>query len=167
MHPIFGSADVTPVPQVPTANVMNPGMPLQNQYNQNYMSSPPQATVNPMNMNTGGFYQPQQQQQQQQSSQEVQDPNNLINYSNFNNFAGGHAQMQPQQSQSPQPSVQSPVQEIREKPPLPEEYIYLQTVLEELKTQCINRATNPVSSNISMKIFIYFKFFITANEKKT
>ncbi|KAG5677808.1 hypothetical protein PVAND_007535 [Polypedilum vanderplanki] len=136
MHPIFGSADVTPVPQVPTANnnVMTPGMPLQNQYNQNYMI--PQATVNPMNMNTGSFYPSP---QQQQPVQEVQDPNNLINYSNFNNFASVQTQMQPQQSQSPQPSVPA----VREKPPLPEEYIYLQTVLDELKTQCINRATNP------------------------
>ncbi|XP_037918625.1 protein transport protein Sec31A isoform X1 [Hermetia illucens] len=41
--------------------------------------------------------------------------------------------------------AQMPVkQEVpKEKPPLPEEYIYMQTVLEELKTQCINAATDP------------------------
>lgn len=33
----------------------------------------------------------------------------------------------------------------KEKPPLPEEYIYLQTVLEELKTNCLNAANDPVS----------------------
>lgn len=32
------------------------------------------------------------------------------------------------------------------KAPIPEEYVYLQTVLNELKIQCINTATNPVSS---------------------
>lgn len=32
------------------------------------------------------------------------------------------------------------------KAPIPEEYVYLQTVFNELKTQCINTATNPVSS---------------------
>lgn len=31
------------------------------------------------------------------------------------------------------------------KPPLPEEYSYLHTVLEELKTQCLNKTTDPVS----------------------
>lgn len=33
----------------------------------------------------------------------------------------------------------------KEKPPLPEEYIYLETVLEELKTNCLNAANDPVS----------------------
>lgn len=136
MHPIFGNSDPNAVPQVPPAtnNILTPGMPLQNQYNQNYMV--PQATVSP-------YYQSSPQQQQGVGN-EMQDPsNNAINYSNFNNFAGAQPQVQ-QQQQTPQPSV-SVAQEIVEKPPLPEEYIYLQTVLEELKTQCINRATNPVS----------------------
>lgn len=34
------------------------------------------------------------------------------------------------------------------KAPIPEEYVYLQTVLNELKTQCSNTATNPVGSAI-------------------
>lgn len=32
----------------------------------------------------------------------------------------------------------------KEKPPLPEEYIYLQTVLEELKNQCLAATNDPV-----------------------
>uniref|UniRef100_A0A1B0FEM4 Protein transport protein Sec31A n=1 Tax=Glossina morsitans morsitans TaxID=37546 RepID=A0A1B0FEM4_GLOMM len=40
---------------------------------------------------------------------------------------------------------QQPVtkQITKEKPPLPEEYIYLQMVLEELKNQCLHKATDP------------------------
>lgn len=35
----------------------------------------------------------------------------------------------------------------KQKAPIPEEYVYLQTVLNELKTQCSNTATNPVNSH--------------------
>jgi hypothetical protein len=158
MHPIFGNSDPNQVPQVPPTNnnIMTPGMPLQNQYNQNYMT--PQATVSPMNT---GYYQPQ---AQQQHIQETPDHSNLINYSNFNNFAGGQTQSQPQQAQSPPPNV--PVaQEVREKAPLPEEFIYLQTVFEELKTQCVNRATNPVRCDHSKFVNRKFQFnLLAANE---
>lgn len=139
MHPLFGAADPN---QVPPANnmMLNPAMQGQNQYDQSYGSVPPSgnmpnnAPMNIMNPGAGGFYQPQQPQQNHDNS-------NMINYQNFNNFAG--AQQTQQQQEMP---VQPPVQEVvKEKPPLPEEFIYLQTVLEELKTQCITRATNPVS----------------------
>lgn len=47
---------------------------------------------------------------------------------------------------------QQPKQEVvKEKPPLPEEYIYLQTVLEELKTQCLNVAQDAVSKFVINK----------------
>lgn len=38
------------------------------------------------------------------------------------------------------------------KAPIPEEYVYLQTVFNELKTQCSNTATNPVSLMCSYSI---------------
>lgn len=59
---------------------------------------------------------------------------------------------QPQQQQSFGYTEQpAPVQEqrqpepVKEKPPLPEEYIYLQTVLEELKNQCLSATNDAVS----------------------
>ena len=139
MHPIFGASDPNQVPPA-TNNIMNPLMPGQNQYDQSYgtVQPPMQPTAAPMNvMNPTNFYQPQQQQQQQ-----MPDNSNMINYQNFNSFAGGQQQQQQQEMPVQPPPVQ---QVVKEKPPLPEEFIYLQTVLEELKTQCINRATNPVS----------------------
>lgn len=53
-----------------------------------------------------------------------------------------------QQQQQQQSSLQSQRQpeQPKQKPPLPEEYIYLQTVLEELKTSCLNSTNDPVSS---------------------
>lgn len=58
-----------------------------------------------------------------------------VNYQNI---------QQPQQ-QFPQQSAVPPTPEPpKEKVPLPEEYIYLQTVFEELKKNCIVSAGNPV-----------------------
>lgn len=138
MHPIFGVSDPNQVP--PSNNIMNPIMPGQNQYDQSYgtaAQSPSQMqSTAPMSiMNPTNFYQPQQQQQ-------MQDNSNLINYQNFNSFVGAPQQQQQKQEMPVQPAIQ---EVVNEKSPLPEEFIYLQTVLEELKTQCINRATNPVS----------------------
>lgn len=45
-----------------------------------------------------------------------------------------------------QPAVRKTPEPPKPKAPLPEEFIYLQTVLEELRTQCIQTATNPVRS---------------------
>lgn len=53
----------------------------------------------------------------------------------------------PDQSSNKQPQSQMSNRQPeppKEKPPLPEEYIYLQTVLEELKTNCLNAANDPV-----------------------
>lgn len=50
-----------------------------------------------------------------------------------------------QQQQHQQPVRSNPTPEpVKQKPPLPEEYMYLQTVFNELRNQCINTATNPV-----------------------
>lgn len=78
----------------------------------------------------GGFYNPQQQQQPFVQQQQV-------NYENFQTFSG----QQTQQSMSPPPVREPPKQKL----PIPEEFIYMQTVFEELKTQCFNAAGNPVS----------------------
>lgn len=57
---------------------------------------------------------------------------------------------QPQQQSFGYAEQPAPVKEQRqpeppkEKPPLPEEYIYLQTVLEELKNQCLGATNDPV-----------------------
>lgn len=50
----------------------------------------------------------------------------------------------PQQPPTPEPPKQ--------KPPLPEEYVYWQTVFTELRVQCINQANNPVSYSRSMHL---------------
>lgn len=133
MYPIFGAVD--PQPQVNNDQMYQQqqfgGSQFQNQ------APPPLSQVPPT-----GFYQPQQQTQQQQPLQQQQQ----VNYANFQNFSGQQQQQQPQpqQTMSPPPIVQEPP---KQKLPLPEEFIYLQTVLEELKTQCINAAGNPVSIN--------------------
>lgn len=46
----------------------------------------------------------------------------------------------PQQPMSPPPVPEVP----KAKAPIPEEYVYMQTVFNELKTQCASAATNPV-----------------------
>lgn len=63
----------------------------------------------------------------------------------------------PNAQQPPQQFAQPPVQQqhqtvaapepVKQKPPLPEEYIYMQTVFNELRTQCSNATANPVSLN--------------------
>lgn len=50
---------------------------------------------------------------------------------------------QPQFSQPAQQPIANP-EPIKQKPPIPEEYIYLQTVFNELRTQCSNATNNPV-----------------------
>lgn len=72
-------------------------------------------------------------QYQQQQQQSTQPPANIYN----NNF---------RQQPTPQPAQQTPFvpEPPKQKLPIPEEYIYLQTVFEELKKQCINAAGNPV-----------------------
>lgn len=50
------------------------------------------------------------------------------------------------QAPAPQQARQAPTPEPpKQKQPLPEEYVYLQTVFNELRIQCINHANNPVS----------------------
>lgn len=56
----------------------------------------------------------------------------------------------PQSRPEPTPEL------IKQKSPLPEEYIYLQTVFNELRSQCAQTASNPVSltvNNIYLNIY--------------
>lgn len=48
-----------------------------------------------------------------------------------------------QQQQQP-PQQQAPADPPKQKPPVPEEHMYLQTVFDELKNQCTCAANNPV-----------------------
>jgi protein transport protein SEC31 len=124
MHPLFGAAE--PQQQYPSNDQMYQQQPYGGQQFAPVQQIPPPG-MSPSA--STGFYQPQQQQPIQQAQ---------VNYQNFQNFSG---QQQPQQTMSPPPVQQPPKQKL----PLPEEFIYMQTVLEELKTQCIAAAGNPVS----------------------
>ena len=67
-----------------------------------------------------------------QGSDQVQ-----MNYTTFHNQSTPmHQQQQPK---PPTPQPEPP----KQKAPLPEEYVYLQTVFEELKQHCITAAGNP------------------------
>lgn len=55
-----------------------------------------------------------------------------------------NVQQQQQQQYSQPPQVAAP-EPVKQKPPLPEEYMYLQTVFNELRVQCSNATSNPVS----------------------
>ncbi|XP_055706587.1 protein transport protein Sec31A [Phlebotomus papatasi] len=90
---------------------------------------PPQQTYN-----YGGGNQFQMQQSQQPQQQQF--PGQM-------NFQGQH---QPPMGvpQAPTPPQKTPTPEPpKPKAPIPEEHIYLQTVLNELRTQCVNAAANP------------------------
>lgn len=130
MQPLFGAPD--PIQQYPGPTQM---------YQQPTFGGPPMPghSYAPMpdtqQMPSTGFYQPTEHQEMSQPT---------INYQNFQNFS----HQEPRQTMSP-PVAEPPKQKL----PLPEEYIYMQTVFEELKTQCFNAATNPVSKNK----FFYWK----------
>lgn len=56
----------------------------------------------------------------------------------------GMPPMHPQQQQQQQPPKPQTPEPPKPKAPLPEEYVYMQTVFNELKLQCSNAAANPV-----------------------
>jgi hypothetical protein len=126
-HPLFGQAPQQP--QQPTNGYQDLG------YNgQQYTPQPPMG--GPLD-----YGQQQQQMNTQVPPQQQQQYAGQINYQNFRQHI-------PTQQQAPQ-MQQAPPQKVVEPPkpkmPLPEEYVYMQTVFDELKKQCINAAGNPVS----------------------
>lgn len=124
MHPLFGSADPHQYPG------SNQGYQQQqaNYGGQQFAPMPTDAQQSPPT----GFYAP--------PEQHHEIVNQSINYQNFQNIPTQQQPQGPRQTMSP-PVVEPPKQKL----PLPEEFIYMQTVLEELKTQCISAAGNPVS----------------------
>ncbi|XP_037815567.1 protein transport protein Sec31A isoform X2 [Lucilia sericata] len=116
----------------PQANILNPQQPpmmggssYYNPANQMQNNNLPQQ---PMNFQTSAI--PSQQQQQQQLPAWQNQPTQP-------GMMGGY------QEQAAQTQTHRQPEPPKEKPPLPEEYIYLQTVLEELKTNCLNAANDP------------------------
>lgn len=122
----------------------NPPAPNDGMYHQQQNNFAPQPFGSPPAMMSSlpanNFYQP----QQGQSAEAAQPAG--INYNNFQTtFAlqSSQQQQQPMQTTSPPPQAQTAV--AKPKIPLPEEFIYMQTVFEELKAQCTSAASNPVS----------------------
>ncbi|XP_075169398.1 COPII coat complex component secretory 31 isoform X2 [Haematobia irritans] len=126
-----GSMPPSMPPSSQPLNMLNPTQPSMgggsafynpNQAMQNNNMPPPNQ---PMNFQTSAISQQQVPQWQTQPTQPM-----------------GGAYIDPsQQQQQQQPQRQS--EPPKQKPPLPEEYIYLQTVLEELKTNCLNATNDP------------------------
>lgn len=119
--------------------------PNQNQNGYGDVSSGQYAAAPPNVPYQGTFMTPQLPQQQQQ-------PTNQLPPSGYQpqTFQTQLPNAQPQQYTQP-PQQQQPVaapEPVKQKPPLPEEYIYLQTVLNELRTQCSNATNNPVSERL-------------------
>lgn len=120
-HPLYGVD--------PNQNQNGYGDPSTGQY----ATSPPNATYQ------GSFMTPQLPQQQP--------PNQLppSGYQQTQTFQTQLPSAQPQQFTQPPQQAPTPAPEpVKPKPPLPEEYMYLQTVLNELRTQCSNATNNPV-----------------------
>lgn len=73
-----------------------------------------------------------------------------------------HNQNQQQQQHTPQ--VQATPEPPKQKQPLPEEFVYMQTVFNELRQQCVNAASNPVSGLVIIMeeygMTLTFIFFI-------
>ncbi|XP_017133259.1 protein transport protein Sec31A isoform X2 [Drosophila elegans] len=137
----------------PSAAIFHPLFPVDPNQNQNgyvdpaqYQNAPPpggipNAYYNPAAFNNNPQQQPQQsylqpQQQFQQSGLSNQGGPQQQNWQGQQQTIGYTEQPAPiQQQRQPEPP--------KEKPPLPEEYIYLQTVLEELKNRCLSATNDP------------------------
>ncbi|XP_017468376.1 PREDICTED: protein transport protein Sec31A isoform X2 [Rhagoletis zephyria] len=144
-HPLFG---VDPNQNQNQNGYMDP----YNQYQNPGMPPPPTSSnsnlLNPMQgAGPGAYYNPTQAQNNNMPTQQF--PQQI----NFQTSAIPQQQQQQQQpwntqtqnmgyTEQPAP-VQREPEPPKEKPPLPEEYIYLQTVLEELKNQCLAVTTDP------------------------
>ncbi|XP_064536241.1 protein transport protein Sec31A isoform X2 [Drosophila montana] len=128
LHPLYGVD-----PNQNQNSLMDPNQ---------YQGAPPPGPTSFYNQTANNNPQafPPQQQQQQINFQPTAVPNQQQQQ---------HWPGQPQQQSFGYTEQPAPIQEQRqpeppkEKPPLPEEYIYLQTVLEELKNQCLSATNDP------------------------
>lgn len=126
-HPLFG---VDP----------NQGTTSQNGYHQepqvNYGAQQPPQAATPYQQQPYGA------QPLQAHSQPTYPPTSMSNQQGFPTQL--HYQNFNQQQMNEPPARNTP-EPPKQKAPLPEEYIYMQTVFDELRTRCINASTNPVS----------------------
>ncbi|KAH8389025.1 hypothetical protein KR200_009704 [Drosophila serrata] len=131
----------------PIFHPLFPGDPNQNQNGYvdpaQYQNAPPSGGVPNAYYNPAAFNNnlPQQQQSylqpQQQLNLQAGIPQQQQNWQGQQQTIGYTEQPAPIQQQQRQPEPP------KEKPPLPEEYIYLQTVLEELKNRCLSATNDP------------------------
>lgn len=95
---------------------------------------------------------PQQQQQQQPQYGQYMQPTQPMGVNQFQQPQQGQAFMNPPaamgNTQNPTPEPAAASMPAQPKAPLPEEYVYLQTVFNELRQQCSNAANNPVRKEI-------------------
>lgn len=135
---------------------------MQGNTGQQYMAAPQQPTATMYNpaMGMGGQQPP------------VAPPQSTINYQNFQPTLAPSTYQQPtvagtgqtgvvgggvyypsaqpmdggamQQQQQPPVAAPAAPEPPKQKPPLPEQYVFMQTVFEELKKQCVASAGNPV-----------------------
>jgi len=115
-----------------------------------FQNAPPTGSVPNSYYNPAAFNNNPQQQQQSYLQPQQQQLN--LQPSSIPNQGGPQQQnWQGQQQTLGYTEQPAPIQQQRqpeppkEKPPLPEEYIYLQTVLEELKNRCLGATNDPVS----------------------
>ena len=105
---------------------------------------------------------------QPQYGQYMQPAQGIQNQYQQQQFMNPPASMGTTQNPTPEPAAPPTPQP---KAPLPEEFVYLQTVFNELRQQCSNAAQNPVSkeghTNIRPESIIVICVFISANEEET
>lgn len=146
------------------------GMQMPPQQQQQQQTQPP-SIFNPAAM--GQLQQQQQQQipgainyqnfqqtlpQQQQQQQQMPPQQNNFNASNFRQQPGG------QQNTQAAPPVPEPP---KQKAPIPEEYVFLQTVFEELKKHCIAAAANPVRKLLNGECLVEVNLFFLYCSKRS
>uniref|UniRef100_A0A182XC07 Protein transport protein Sec31A n=1 Tax=Anopheles quadriannulatus TaxID=34691 RepID=A0A182XC07_ANOQN len=121
-------------PQQPTATMYSPAMGMGGQQPP---AAPPQSTINYQNFQptlAPSTY--------QQPTVAGTGQTGGVYYPGAQPMDGGAMQQQQQQQQQPV-AVPAAPEPPKQKPPLPEQYVFLQTVFEELKKQCVASAGNP------------------------
>uniref|UniRef100_A0A6P4F7X3 Protein transport protein Sec31A n=1 Tax=Drosophila rhopaloa TaxID=1041015 RepID=A0A6P4F7X3_DRORH len=136
-----------------SAAIFHPLFPVDPNQNQNGYVDPAQyQNATPPGGAHNAYYNPTafNNNPQQQHQQSYLQPQQQLQQSGIPNQGGPqHQNWQGQQQTIGYTEQPAPIQQQRqpeppkEKPPLPEEYIYLQTVLEELKNRCLSATNDP------------------------